>query len=192
MKVFSIFAGVLAQCIAVSALSELIDSATVYIQPISTSSGPARPLAEIQYNPSTLSAELVSFEAPELEAEEMLVRIGLYDAATARWKSSTSTTSAESFRKGYAPTFVVSLDAQGAVLGVTCKSARVDAGQTRDFGPKVRLVQSGKGKLPELNRPVVLKEGKLEEPEPEKTLFQKYWWVALGVLMLVMTAGGGE
>jgi hypothetical protein len=32
----------------------------------------------------------------------------------------------------------------------------------------------GKGKLPELNRPVVLSaEGKLEEPEPEKTMLQK-------------------
>jgi hypothetical protein len=153
----------------------LTDSTTVSIQPISsTPQIPATPLAEIKYNPSTLSAEIISFEAPELPAETKLVRIGVWDPAAATWKSSTTTTSAESFARGFRPTLVISLDAQGGVLGVAVKSGAIDAGQTRDFAPKVVLRQTAKGKLPELNRPVVLsKEGKLEQPAEEKTFFQK-------------------
>jgi len=116
----------------------------------------------------------------------------VYDAATSSWKSSTSMTSAESFSKGYSPTLVLSLDAQGGVIGVSCKSGKIDAGQTRDFGPKVKVLKTAKGKLPELNRPVVLSpEGKLAEPEPEKSMLQKYWWAILAVCLLLMTAGGG-
>lgn len=172
---FSAFVGALlcAQAAVAAASSDLIDAITIHIQPLTTSSTPASPLAEIKYNPSTLAAELVAYEAPELSAEDKLVRIGVYDATTLTWKSSTSVTSAESFSKGYSPTFVLSLDAQGGVLGIACKSGKIDAGQTRDFGPKVKVLKSGKGKLPELNRPIVLKEGKLEEPIPEKTMLQK-------------------
>ncbi|RDW84625.1 hypothetical protein BP6252_02215 [Coleophoma cylindrospora] len=193
MKFLALFAALLcAHGVAATPSSDLIDAITIHMQPLTISSAPASPLAEIKYNPSTLAAELVAFEAPELSPEDKLVRIGVYDPATSTWKSSTSMTSAESFSKGYSPTFVISLDAQGGILGVTCKSGKIDAGQTRDFGPRVKVLKSGKGKLPELNRPIVLKEGKLEEPVPEKTLLQKYWWVALGVVMILMTTGGGE
>ncbi|TVY14509.1 hypothetical protein LARI1_G006575 [Lachnellula arida] len=182
-----------AQAFGAIASSELTDSTTISIQSVGSSSAPINTLAVVSYNPSTLSAELLSFEAPELSSDSKLLRIGAYDAATSSWKSSTSTTSAESFAKGYSPTLVLSLDAQGGIVGVTCKSAKIDAGQTRDFGPKVTVLKMGKGKTPELNRPVVLSpEGKLEEPVPEKTMLQKYWWVLLGGVMLLMTAGGGE
>lgn len=76
---------------------------------------------------------------------------------------------------------------------MSCKSGKIDAGATRDFGPKIKVLKTVKGKLPELNRPVVLSpEGKVAEPEPEKTMLQKYWWVILAGVMLLMTAGGGE
>lgn len=69
---------------------------------------------------------------------------------------------------------MLSLDAQGGVLGVSCKSGRVDAGQTRDFAPGVMVRKMARGKGPGLNSPVVLsKEGKVEEPVAEKTLLQK-------------------
>jgi hypothetical protein len=159
--------------LAIAASSELIDSTTISIQPIESSSIPIT-LAEINYNPSTLSAELVSYDAPEIDSESKLLRVGVYDTATSSWKSATSMTSAESFSKGYSPTLVLSLDAQGGVIGVSCKSGKIDAGQTRDFGPKVKMSKTAKGKLPELNRPVVLSpEGKLAEPEPEKSILQK-------------------
>lgn len=154
--------------------SESTDSTTISIQPIASSATPINTLAEIGYNPSTLSAEILSYEAPELPTDSKLLRIGVYDTATSSWKSSTSVTSVESFSKGYSPTLVISLDGQGGVIGVACKSAKIDAGQTRDFGPKVMLVKMGRAKQPDLNRPVVLSpEGKLEEPVPEKTMLQK-------------------
>jgi hypothetical protein len=155
--------------------AELIDSTEIFIQVVESTSTLVNPLAEIKYNPSTLSAELISFEPPSLpDDSSSLVRIGIYDIVAAAWKSSTSVTSVESFAKGYAPTFVLNLDAQGAVIGVSVKSGKIDAGQTRDFGPKVLVRKMGKGKVPELNRPVVLSpEGKVEEPEPEKTMLQK-------------------
>ncbi|KAE8449182.1 hypothetical protein EG329_008349 [Mollisiaceae sp. DMI_Dod_QoI] len=190
MRIFAVLAALYASAIA--AASDLIDSTTVYIQPIDRISSPA-PLAEIKYNPSTLSAELVSFDAPEISPEAKLLRVGVYDVATESWKSSTSMTSAETFAKGYSPTLVLSLDAQGGIIGVSCKSGKIDAGQTRDFGPKIKVLKTVKGKLPELNRPVVLSpEGKVAVPEPEKTLLQRYWWVGLAVVMLLMTAGGGQ
>jgi hypothetical protein len=168
--------GLLAFCstlLAIAASSDLIDSTTISIQPVESSSPPVT-LAQIKYNPSTLSTELVSYDAPEVDSESKLLRVGVYDTATSTWKSSTSVTSAKSFFKGYSPTLLLSLDAQGGVIGVSCKSGKIDAGQTRDFGPKVKVLKTVKGKLPELNRPVVLSpEGKLAEAEPEKSMLQK-------------------
>jgi hypothetical protein len=160
--------------LAFAASSELIDSTTVYIQSVGSSATPVIPLAKIKYNPSTLSAELASFDFPELDPEAKLLRVGVYDVSTSSWKSSTSTTSAESFGKGYSPTLVLSLDAQGGVIGISLKSAKIDAGQTRDFGPKVKVLKTAKAPTPALNRAVVLSpEGKLEEPVVEKSMLQK-------------------
>jgi len=147
---------------------------TVCLQSIASTRMPVIPLAEIQYDSFTLSAEFVTFDAPELSSEANIIRIGICDTVTQVWKSSTSITSAGSFSKGYAPTVILSLDTHGDVIGVTCKSAKVDAGHTRDFGPKVRVVQMTKGKRPELNRPIVVsKEGTEEGELPEKTMLQK-------------------
>jgi hypothetical protein len=147
---------------------------TICLQSIAKPPVPFVHLAEIQYDPSTLSAEFASYDAPELSSKVKLVRIGTCDTATHVWKSSTSITSAESFNKGYAPVIILSLDTHGSVIGVTCKSSKVDAGQTRDFGPKVKVVKMTKGKKPDLNRPVVVsKEGTVEGEVPEKTMLQK-------------------
>ena len=148
---------------------------TVCLQSIASIPLPVIPLAEIQYDSFTLSAEFVTFDAPELSSEANLIRIGVCDTATQVWKSSTSITSVDSFSKSYAPNIVLSLDIHGDVIGVTFKGFKVDAGQTRDFGPKVKVVKMTKGKRPELNRPVVVsKEGTEEGEVPEKTMLQKY------------------
>jgi hypothetical protein len=149
MKVLSLL---LTLCALPRALSQATDSATVYIQPLSSTSPPF-PLADIKYNPSTLSASLDAFHLPDIPiSSSSLVRVGIYDIATATWKSSTSMTSTESFAKGFRPTLVLSLDAQGGVLGVTCKSSRVSAGSTKDFGPGVVVKKMVKGVGPSLNR----------------------------------------
>lgn len=150
---------------------DLPSTATVYIESIGASS--ITILAEINFNPSTLEAELNTYEAPEISTGSTLVRVGVYDKIKRNWASSTSVTSAESFSKGYSPVIILSLGVRGEVVGVACKSAKVDAGMTRDFGPKVKVVKTVNGKSPALNKPIVLKEGKLEAEVPEKTLFQK-------------------
>lgn len=147
---------------------------TVCLQSIATPPLPIVHLAEIHYDSSTLIAELASFDAPELSSEVNLVRIGICNTATHAWKSSTSVTSTESFNKGYAPIIVLSLDTHGDVIGVTCKSGKVDAGQTRDFGPKTKVVKMSNARRPDLNRPQLLsKEGTVEGELPEKTILQK-------------------
>lgn len=157
--------------------SSLVESRseTISIQSIDTDSSPIVPLAEIHYDPSALKAEFSSYDAPEISSQAKLVRIGVYNPATKSWQTSTSVTSANSFNKGYAQTIILSLDAHGDVLGVSCKSAKIDAGQTRNFGPKVRTVRMVKGKTPELNRAIVAsKDGTVEGEEPEKTFFQRW------------------
>jgi hypothetical protein len=147
---------------------------TVFIQAVTAHSSSITPLAEIRYNSSSLGAEFISFDAPELSSEAELVRIGSYNTTTKAWTSSTSVTATDSFNKGYTPTFILSLDANGDILGVTCRSGKIDAGQTRDFGPKVKVIKMAKGKKPELNRPIITsKDGATEGEVPEKTMFQK-------------------
>jgi hypothetical protein len=164
------------------ASSPLSDSRTVYLQPLSSTILPV-PLADISYNPSTLLASISSYYPPspdyDSESEDDItppshLKIGTYDRATNTWKSSTSLTSANTFEKGYRPTFVLTLDAQGEVLGVSVSAGKIDAGATREFGPAVLVRGMGKAKGPVLNKPVVLSpEGKMAVPEVEKSMLQK-------------------
>jgi len=48
------------------------------------------------------------------------------------------------------------------------------------------------GPQPFLNKPIVLNaEGKLPEPDVEKTFLQKYWWILLAAALLILSGGGG-
>jgi hypothetical protein len=150
--------------------------ASVYLQPITRPSKPPVLLATVAYDTQDPShADITSFEAPEIPPGASLARVGVYDPAAARWLSSTSVTALDNFGKGYSPVLSLSVDAAGAaLLGVSCRGVRIDAGQTRDFGPQAVVVVAEKGRQPELNKPVVLSpEGKkVAEPE-EKSLLQR-------------------
>lgn len=79
----------------------------------------------------------------------------------------------DNFGKGYSPTLILSVDQKGDAFGAALKGVRIDAGQTRDFGPQALLLVTEPGKQPELNKPIVLSpEGKTVVPE-EKSFFQK-------------------
>lgn len=133
------------------------------------------------------TAEIISYEAPDFDLDDnddsssggaaasKLLRIGVYDPVSASWVSSTSVLSSENFGKGYSPQILLSVDARsGDVVGAALKGVRIDAGQTRDFGPQVILLSDALGKQPDLNKPVVLApNGKRAEPEVEKTMLQK-------------------
>ncbi|KAH6977164.1 hypothetical protein BKA56DRAFT_587815 [Ilyonectria sp. MPI-CAGE-AT-0026] len=168
-------------------------TAQIYIQPIHASTPDPQPLAEVAYDPAAASSsQVISYEAPELPEGASLVRIGLYDTKSGRWISGTTAASVDNFDKGYAPNILLSVDEEGEVRSAAYKGVQIDAGQTRDFGPKVVVLTSTKGKQPELNKPVVLSpEGKKVGEEPEKTLLQKYWWV-LGLVVVMTMAGGGD
>lgn len=151
----------------------------IYAQPLdgSTSSPSApQPLAEVIYDPASLaSSRVVSYEPPEIPEGATMVRIGVYDDKSGRWIAGTTAAHADNFAKGYAPNVLLSVDEAGELLSAAYKGVRIDAGQTRDFGPKVVVLPAARGKLPALNKPVVLSpEGKKVGEEPEKSLLQKY------------------
>lgn len=158
------------------AATDLIDSTIISIQAVSTTPQPPTVLAEIQYNPSTLSASLSSYSPPDLSlaSQLQLYRVGVYDEANEQWKSATSSVSVATFEKGIRQTIVLNLDGQGGVLGVGVKGAVIDAGTSREFGPQVRVRGMGKSRPVVLNQPVKLSvEGKVEGEVVEKTLLQK-------------------
>ncbi|KAI1805724.1 hypothetical protein F4811DRAFT_514092 [Daldinia bambusicola] len=194
MKISSVFSGLAALALASAASADR--TAAIYIQPVTASSpvpAPA-PLAEIRYDSAAAAPEasIVSYEAPELPEGAQLVRVGVYDAAGKRWASSTSVASVDNFGKGYSPTLILSVDQAGEPFGAALKGVRIDAGQTRDFGPQAMLLVTEPGRQPELNKPIVLSpEGTTVVPE-EKTFFQKYWWLIGIVVMMTLSGGGGE
>ncbi|POS84409.1 hypothetical protein EPUL_003987, partial [Erysiphe pulchra] len=153
-------------------------------------------LATISYDSFTFDTEFSSYEAPILsellsedhpEANIKYFRVGIYDVTTASWTSSTTLTSVETFAKGYSPTFTINFNREGIIDSVSVKSHKIDAGATRDFGPKIKVMRMFKGPKPYLNKPVILKEGKVEVPEPEKSFLQKYWWLIAAVLMVLVS-----
>ncbi|KAK4197616.1 hypothetical protein QBC40DRAFT_180650 [Triangularia verruculosa] len=174
--------------------------APVYFQPITSSSPPVL-LAKLNYHsPSTAatadseepSSSVLSYEPPEFEPETKLVRVGVYDPASNRWVSSASVVSVENFGQGYQPHFVLNVDEKGEEpIGVVVRGVRVDAGQTRNFGPKVVVVGMERGKQPGLGKPVVLSAGGKKVETEERSFLQKYWWaILLGAVLLL--GGGGE
>ena len=181
------FTTVLSALCVITGVTAQQRTAQLYLQPLSTTSKP-EPLAEISYDPAAVgSSSIVSYEPPELdESTPSLVRIGLYDKKSAQWISGTTVASSENFGKGYAPNLILNVDARGEVLSTAVKGVRIDAGQTRDFGPQAVVLVEAKGKQPELNKPVVLSpEGKKVE-EVEKTFLQKY------VFLRQVSASGGS
>ncbi|PQE03186.1 nuc-1 negative regulatory preg protein [Rutstroemia sp. NJR-2017a BBW] len=190
------------------------DLATIYIQPLSSSSSSAAapiPLLTLSYNPSTLSSSIQEYSPPSdlLSSHpdpSSLALLGILDplsstsTPTPKPSTSTSLISLENFAKGYTPTFIVTLDHEGAILGVSAKSGVVDAGATRDFGPKT----GGEGEVAGVGaecgfepRRQSRRRGTGEDvlaksaDRSETNCVFRYWWILLGAMFLMMTSGGG-
>ncbi|KAI0472300.1 hypothetical protein F4859DRAFT_100145 [Xylaria cf. heliscus] len=150
-------------------------TAAIYIQAIGASPAAPVPLAELQYDTLAPSeAQVLTYEAPELPDETQLVRVGVYDPAAKQWTSSTSAASVDNFDKGFSPALMLSVDRFGVPISAAIRGVRIDAGQTRDFGPQAVILVTEAGKQPDLNKPIVLSpEGKQVVPE-QKTMLQKY------------------
>ncbi|KAJ2974058.1 hypothetical protein NUW58_g8782 [Xylaria curta] len=188
-KLLSSFAGIALASFA--SANELM--ATIYIQAVAASPVAPVPLAGLQYDIHAPSeAQVIAYEAPELPDDTKLVRVGVYDPAAKQWTSSTSVASVDNFDKGYSPALMLSVDPSGTPISVALRGVRIDAGQTRDFGPQAMVFVTAAGKQPDLNKPVVLSpEGKQVVPE-EKSMFQKYWWVIALVVLMSVVGGGDE
>ncbi|KAH8195034.1 hypothetical protein TruAng_010806 [Truncatella angustata] len=171
-------------------------TAAIYIQPVLSSAPAPALLAEITYDPYLPSeASVSSFEFPDLESLQAAknFRVGVYSPSSRTWESSASIASVANFGKGYSPHIILSVDQSGDVQGAALKGVRIDAGQTRDFGPKAVIRVAEKGEQVSLNKPVKLTpEGKLKDEQQEKTFLQKYWWLIGIVMVLTLTGGGGD
>lgn len=180
------------------ASEESTRTAAIYIQPLANPSTPPALLAEIAIpdidSPSSsatpnsqegdddtpAAVEVLSYSAPELPDDDdegnnnNLVRIGIYSPSAGTWVSSTSVASTANFAKGYAPHFAVTVDGDGAYVGVVCRGVAIDAGVTRDFGPQVVVLRTAPGAQPALGKPVVLSpEGRKVPEGGEKSFLQK-------------------
>ncbi|TWU74145.1 hypothetical protein ED733_005656 [Metarhizium rileyi] len=186
---------VFALCAALT-VGAIPQTAEFSIQPISSSrqQSPPFPFASVSYDLAAIdSSTVTSYDAPEIPDASSLVRIGVYDPKTKSWASGTTVASTENFAKGYSPTITVSVNSRGDVLSAALKGVQIDAGQTRDFGPKVVILPEGKGPQPALNKPVIVSsEGKKVEEEVEKTFLQKYWWMIGIAVFIALSGGGGE
>lgn len=207
MRIASLFS---AFC-AVTMVAAAERSTQLFIQPIEAAQKPSF-FAEIVYDLESLSSSSITeYEVPELPESAKTVRIGVYDKKSSQWVSGTTVASVDNFNKGYKANFLLSVDTEGEVVSASMKGIKVDAGYTRDFGPKVVVLPEVKGKQPQLNKPVVLSaEGKREEAQ-EKSFIQKYvpalsisryidslltcicrYWWAFAIGAFVILAPGGD
>jgi len=189
----SLYTALLVICLLALALSSQADSsrrsATIYAWPLSASQ-PSK-LAEISYTPQGSGNTIESLTPPSTNtlSEEELVRVGVYDPVTKAWRG--TVTSASSFGPSVQGRLRININEAGDVLGASWHASWTGS-QPGSSGEQFDVVMTAVAPHPVLNKPVMLSaEGKVAEPEVEKTMLQKYWWVLLGVAFLAM-AGGGD
>lgn len=142
-------------------------------------------LAQVTYNPSTLTSTVSALSPPQGPYQsENLVRVGLYDSKTSDWRG--IVTSAASFDTKYQQKISLHLDDDGSVWHVgfsaypkpksIVQNANMKIDTITDASQVVvEIIKPSAGPTPVLNKPVVLTaEGKVQEKEPEKGMLQKY------------------
>ena len=151
-------------------------SATIYAWPFS-SALPSK-LAEVTYDLIGGKNIINQFTAPTVSSspDNDLIRVGVYDPVTKAWRG--TITSASSLDPSVHGRLRINVNEAGEVWGASWHASMtkpqadtLEAGQqTKQFD----LVLTAPAPQPLLNRPVVLNpDGKVAEPEPEKTMLQK-------------------
>ncbi|KAI9373985.1 hypothetical protein BJX61DRAFT_353020 [Aspergillus egyptiacus] len=154
-------------------------------------------LAHVSYNPASLKSELIDY-SPPMDLPEDLARLGFYIATPTNPQQWVGTlTSLSTFRDpSQRPTLCLYISPTKEVYHVSLISDSATTSSSSSSSSeilRVQLVTDQTGPRPHLNRPVVLRpDGKVPEGEPEKTLFQKYWWVFLIITFLAMSGGGEQ
>ncbi|KAK5169765.1 uncharacterized protein LTR77_005743 [Saxophila tyrrhenica] len=167
-------------------------TADIFAWPLSASS--SQSLASCTYN--STHATVKNYKPPTIPTGDEVVRIGFHHPDK-QWSG--VATAASNFGPGKDRTLLLHVDAKGELYHVGFKATLREGGSSSASGSgkdglDVEVVRAKEGQGPVLNKPVVLTaEGKVEGKEPEKSFFQKYWWVIGGfILFQVVMSGGGK
>ncbi|KAF2760918.1 hypothetical protein EJ05DRAFT_497488 [Pseudovirgaria hyperparasitica] len=181
---------------------------TIYTSPVSSTSNTPATLLTLNYDPTTLSAEILSYNPPKdipsgdpKATSSPLTRIFLNNPSS----SPSVATSILSFSPTYQKTLILHVDDAGEIYhigfatsgrGVQSPPNKAGNGENDHSAAEdeilVEVVKKGVGPQVHFNKPVVLnKEGKVEGKEPEKSFIQKYWWAIALFLLIQLVAGGG-
>ncbi|KAL6231776.1 hypothetical protein BDW75DRAFT_219332 [Aspergillus navahoensis] len=187
-KPFSILASLI--FLSCSALSSYSPQLEILYWPVANPEPSA--LAHVSYDPASLKSELIDYYPPTDPSYD-LARVGFYVATLTNPRQWVGTLISPSALMGddssQKPTLRLhvspSKDIYHVSLGSTAVSSTSSPGSI-----EIELVVDVLGPSPHLNRPIVIgPDGKNPEEQPEKTLFQKYWWVFLIVTFLAMSGG---
>ncbi|KAL2836046.1 hypothetical protein BJY01DRAFT_222582 [Aspergillus pseudoustus] len=155
-------------------------------------------LAQVSYDPTSLRSDLIDFTPPgAADTSEDLVRVGFYIPTPTnpkQWVGTLTSFAALHGDNAQKPTLRLHISPSNEVYSVSLAS---DPSSTfsSSSSPNLHLeiVTDELGPRPHLNRPIVVgPDGKSPEEVPEKTLFQKYWWVFLILTFLAMSGGGEQ
>lgn len=172
------------------AATSLPFSTSIYSWPL-TSKTPSL-LAEISYDPTTLSTSLDSYHSPKTSEadnnEKNLLRIGLYNKDTKEWTgtltslSSLPASSSDTSMNNATLTLHLNPSKPTEIYHVSLSSSSASTNantDNKDNNPlQITLLRPAAGPTPQLSKPVAPKQaggdGQGEEgEEEEKTLFQK-------------------
>ncbi|KAL4915158.1 hypothetical protein BDW62DRAFT_212889 [Aspergillus aurantiobrunneus] len=150
-------------------------------------------LALVSYDPASLKSDLIDY-FPPTDLSQGLSRLGFYIATSKNPKQWVGTLTSSSTLKEndmQKPTLHLHIGPSSEIYHVSLSSTAASTFSSDSL--RVELVTGELGPSPHLNRPVVIgPDGKNPQEEPEKTLFQKYWWVFLIITFLAMSGGGEQ
>ncbi|RDW67099.1 uncharacterized protein DSM5745_08965 [Aspergillus mulundensis] len=150
-------------------------------------------LAHVSYDTATLKSDLIDYSPPPTELSQGIARVGFYAATSTNSRQWVGTLVSPSALTGLVasqkPILRLHVSPSNEIYHVSLDSTSVSTSSLHSI--LVELVADELGPSPHLNRPIVVgRDGKNSEEQPEKTMFQKYWWVFLIVTFLAMSGGG--
>ncbi|ERF76786.1 hypothetical protein EPUS_02325 [Endocarpon pusillum Z07020] len=180
-----------------------LQSVDIFYQPMrSLPDDKSSLLASVKYNVSNLESTVLSYSPPATSdtTTERGTSHPLFRISTNTPDGSTTVTSLSTFSPTYTQTLTLHLRDDDLVLAASISAEPLVPSRPTPQDPKTTLkvvvVRPQPGPTPKLNvrKPVVVgADGKEvpQEPEAEKTFFQKYWW-AFALVAVLALAGGGD
>lgn len=160
--------------LALAAQSE--QTVNIHAWPLSASK--SQSLAKVSYTASNASVK--SYTAPNIPADESIVRVGFHHPTSGKWSG--VATAASNFKKeGKDKKVQLHLNTAGELFHVGFVASDLGSSSTSGNGKGkgedvlgVEVVKVQEGETVRLNKPVVLDaEGNVPQKEPEKSFLQK-------------------